>query len=279
MRDDDPLALPDDSVPYAGVPIHLDKPLRQWIFGRLAAENLLGEIADTPASRKVALRLRLDSGRENYVTAILSVPAAELLRVVNAIFQVAPELVGSWQAIEEIEETLAFAGSAYRFDQDARQLVRRVDDTATAAHSRAVQSIATDAADHLKAAWLSAYGVDPDPDQAYDEAVRAVEAVACPLLCPNADGRRTLGTAIGVLKNDINANAPKWHLMLPGASGNPADVGKLVGMLNLLWEGQVSRHAGSTKSRRQNQSEAEAAVQLAVLLTQWLATGVLHLKP
>ncbi|GAA1825406.1 hypothetical protein GCM10009835_52690 [Planosporangium flavigriseum] len=131
----------------------------------------------------------------------------------------------------------------------------------------------------MKQAWLAAYGIDPDPDQAYDEAVRAVETVACPLICPNADGKRTLGTAIAVLRNDLVAKTPRWSLALPDASGRPASVDELIAMLTLLWEGQVSRHAGSTKSRRQTAAEAEAAVQIAVTLTQWLSSGVLQAAP
>ena len=49
-------------------------------------------------------------------------------------------------------------------------------------------------------------------------------------------------------------------------------------MLDLLWKGQ-SRHGGNPNSRQQTQAEAEAAVQMAAALTQWLTAGVLHRKP
>src|SRR5262249_47436017 len=48
------------------------------------------------------------------------------------------------------------------------------------------------------------------------------------------------------------------------------------GMLELLWQAQVSRHGGAPKSRRQNQAEAEAGLHLAPTLGQWLGTRVLY---
>jgi hypothetical protein len=52
----------------------------------------------------------------------------------------------------------------------------------------------------------------------------------------------------------------------------------LIGMMELLWHSQVSRHGGAPKSRRQEQAEAQAMLRLAVTLTHWLATGVLRPK-
>ena len=235
-RDNDPLALPDNSVPYDGVPPHLDKPLRQWVLGIIGARGVFDELADTPAAKGVALRLRLDSGGRKYVEAVLSVPPTELLKVVNATLQLVPEATRDWRVLSELEEILVYGGSAYMLDGNSKQLIRRVEETAIAAHDRATRSTSQEASGHLKAAWLSAYGIEPDPDQAYDEAVRAVEASACPIICPKSDGRRTLGTAIAVLKNDLNSKSPKWSLALPKVNGDPADLGKVIAMLDLLWK-------------------------------------------
>lgn len=133
-----------------------------------------------------------------------------------------------------------------------------------------IRTAGDDAADHLDTAWAAAYGPNPDPDKAYDEAVLAVETLACPLVCPN-NPRRTLGTVIRDLRNQTT----QWELTIGDAMGQPAGPGRLVEMLALLWEGQ-SRHAGAPNSRQQTQAEAEAAVHLAATLVQWLTTGVLH---
>ncbi len=143
----------------------------------------------------------------------------------------------------------------------------------TAAAAHAIRGAGDEAAEHLRAAWTAVYGRGPDPDRAYDEAVLAVEAVACPLVAP-ASARSTLGTVITDLRNQ----SAKWELAIGDSTGRPSGPDKLVEMLQLLWQGQ-SRHAGAPNSRRQNQAEGEAAVHLAATLVQWLTSGVLRRKP
>jgi hypothetical protein len=156
-------------------------------------------------------------------------------------------------------------------------LERRINDTVTAAATQVVRSANDEAADHLRTAWEKTYGRDPDPDTAYREGVRAVESVACPLVEPKkaAKNLATLGSAIGELRSAGHV----WELILPAKDGQPRDVSTIVSMMESLWEGQVSRHAGAPKARRQTQAEAETAVHLAALLVQWLSTGVLRRKP
>lgn len=64
--------------------------------------------------------------------------------------------------------------------------------------------------------------------------------------------------------------------MCQRAGGNPRTAEGIVTMMETLWNAQHSRHGGGPNSRRQNQDEAEAAVNLAVFLVQWLSTGVLR---
>lgn len=115
------------------------------------------------------------------------------------------------------------------------------------------------------------------PDKAFDEAVRAVEAVACPLMEPKRAraGKSTLGTVIGELKSASH----RWRLGLPDRQDQPRSVDGIVLMLEMLetlWQVQLSRHAGGPVSRRQTLEEAQRAVHLAVLLVQWLVDGVLR---
>lgn len=128
-----------------------------------------------------------------------------------------------------------------------------------------------DAADHLSAAWDSAYGRTPDPDKAYSEAIRAVEAVACPLVLPS-----TATATLGQVRNHLRDAAAKWAVVLPAKDGSPGPADPVVAMMTALWEGQRSRRAGTPSSRRQSQDEAEAAVHLAATLVQWLSSGVLY---
>jgi hypothetical protein len=212
----------------------------------------------------------------------------DLLVVADAIVQLHPGWLNQLEHTElhlnaaslarfigELEMILRDGGSELHVDIGTRRLVYRVDETATAAANKAADDATPDARDHLRTAWGEAYGMAPDPDAAYREAVRAVEAAVCPLVQPAAAaaGKSTLGTVIG----ELGRNAPhKWEFVIPNSSGQPQDVSRLVGMLEMLWQGQVSRHAGGTQNRRQTQAEAEAAVHLAATLVQWLSTGALR---
>lgn len=172
---------------------------------------------------------------------------------------------------DTLEAILAAANSAWRATPQG--LERRTDPTVTAAVATTARDAGTEAGEHLAAAWSAAYGRHPDPDKAYDEAVLAVEALSCPLVCP-ANTRATLGTVI----RDLRSQRDRWELAIGDGSGNPAPVDRLVEMLRLLWEGQ-SRHAGSPNSRRQSPIEGNAAVHLAATVVQWLSSGVLCRKP
>ncbi|WP_432983318.1 hypothetical protein [Dactylosporangium sp. CA-233914] len=172
---------------------------------------------------------------------------------------------------DSLERILAAANFAWRVNADWRGLERRIDPTATAAVTTTIVSAPAESSRHLAAAWDAAYGRAPDPDKAYAEAVKAVEAVACTLVLPT-NGNATLGT----VRTHLRDAPTKWELVLPGKDGNPGSVTPMVEMLTALWEGQRSRHAGTATSRPQTQAEAEAAVHLAGTLVQWLATGVLR---
>jgi hypothetical protein len=176
-----------------------------------------------------------------------------------------------WETPASLELLLSTANSVWRVSQRFDGLERRIDPTVT----QAVQAAAADptARDHLATAWEAAYGRQPDPDKAYDEAVLAVETLACPLVCPN-NPRPTLGTVI----RDLNNQAAQWELATGDTTtGDPMTVDPILAMLTMLWHGQ-SRHAGSSNSRRQTPIEGQAALHLAATLVQWLDTGILRRK-
>lgn len=288
QRLDDRLAgRPIKETLHGGVPSWLEPSLKDWL-----ATELDERIAERKRlAERVSLRLQLEphtQGRRTVTHAdrlIEYMTGDDRIVVVDAVLQ----LHHGWEEgdstdarrfaarIVRLDSILSDGASAYRVDVDSECLVRRVDPTVEQAVNRAIASADVAAADHLRQAWVATYGLMPDPDKAYSEAVRAVEEVACPLVEDRRAEKNlaTLGTVLGELRGNSNH---KWELALPGTDGAPRNVDHLVGVMEMLWQSQVSRHGGSTKSRRQDQSEAEAAVQLAVLLVQWLATGVLRRK-
>lgn len=64
---------------------------------------------------------------------------------------------------------------------------------------------------HLSAAWQKLVGRSPDPSAAYREAIRAVEAVAKPVVTPN-DPSATLGKIIAAIRD----KPEKWEVALGG---------------------------------------------------------------
>lgn len=174
---------------------------------------------------------------------------------------------------EALELLLVEAGSAFSVAERADgyyELQHRVDPTAKAA---AEQTTSGDrAGQHLARAWSAAYRRAGDPGQAYWEAVKAVEAVAGPIVIPK-DGSATLGKVISALRN----GAPNFEVGLDAGAAPFDQVGSVVGMLELLWKGQ-NRHGSDDESVPIDVSpeEAAAAVHMAVVLVQWFRSGVVR---
>jgi hypothetical protein len=171
-------------------------------------------------------------------------------------------------AVEGLDEMLMDAGSAFEVDWRQRRLQRRVDATVTAT---AEQTMSVDAGGHLRASWTAMYGRHPDPSKAYDEAVRAVEAAAIPVVLPNGT-RETLGKVLA----HLTQAGDKWELAIEGP--NSGDVAPLTEMISLLWKGHVARHAGGPTFRPQRQDEAQMAVHLASTLVHWFTSGSVRLR-
>jgi hypothetical protein len=164
-----------------------------------------------------------------------------------------------------LNQLLVAGGSAYHYRKG--RLERRVDDATVASFECVAAAASDEASMHLRRAWTATYGRDPEPSRAYGEAVRAVEAITCPLLLPK-DPKPTLGKVIAHLRDKPD----DWQLILPGEQ-DAAGVTPLRLMLQLLWTAQRSRHSGGPDSRDQLLTEAEAALSLAIILVQWFASG------
>jgi hypothetical protein len=276
-------------VLFEGVPDHLLRPLAAWVVGYLSCKPGL--------TQRVALRLRvpLDGSDPQQIVDVLRakhpdrlLDAADTaihldlaLRYQLDVTGPVPSLEGSLAAwipdyvwgegssassLEHLEEILADAGSAFTVSWRERCLQRRVDATTTTA---AEQTMTAAPGDHLRAAWVAAYGRDTDPAKAYDEAVRAVEAAAVPLVLPH--GRQeTLGKVLAHLRDAGH----RWELAIEGP--NDGSVAPMVAMIETLWKGHVARHAGGPNFRPQRTDEAQMAVHLAATLVQWMISGAVR---
>jgi hypothetical protein len=176
---------------------------------------------------------------------------------------------------DSLDRLLAEARSVYEIAPDLRGLQRRVEATLTASLNGA--SGAADAAGytaarvHLEKARGRLFGLHPDPSGAYDETVRAVEAVACPLFLPNAR-TPTLGT---VLKHLRDAG-PKYIYVLTTQNGDAGDISPVRDMMASVWKGHSDRHAGGPAMVPVSREAAEAALTTAAAVVTLLSRGAVY---
>jgi hypothetical protein len=139
------------------------------------------------------------------------------------------------QYVGRLQEILDEAGSAWTLGPGLRGLERRVPDAVAKAAREAITP-KDRASAHLSKAWNHVFGRNPDASDGYRESIRAVEAVAQPIIEPN-NSKATLGTMIGALRSQPN----KWSIGLhhPDPRKQAQD---LAGTMNLLWKGQHDRH-------------------------------------
>ena len=170
-------------------------------------------------------------------------------------------------------EIVRFAGELDLYFEDARLvwmidldrggLVRRVSAEAQSTYATAVAPDDV-AASHLKEAWQAAFGIEPDPESASLNAVKAVEATFKPVISP-ANDQATAGT----MAANLEQKPDKWQALLPDRrpeSQRPerdvAGINFLAGALRLLY--RYRRAHGDDREYDTNTLEdAQAACFLA----------------
>jgi len=167
-----------------------------------------------------------------------------------------------------LQAILDRSNSIWTIKADGTGLEERVDPAAVTAFEQAAgpEDVASR---ELKQAWTKAYGREQDPSDAWDHAIKAVEALLVPLVVP-AQKNPQFGHALGQLRSQ----GERWRFVLPGP-GETHSVEGLVAMLQMLWP-NPDRHV-SGQQRNPTIEEARAVVHLSVLIVQWLRTGGLTL--
>jgi hypothetical protein len=166
-------------------------------------------------------------------------------------------------SVESLDRLLVYGGSAWTATNQGLQ--RRVGPSAQQAFD--VASLPDDvASEELQHAWINAYSREPDASDAWDHAIKAVEAILIATVVPNQHDS-TLGHVIG----HLSSQGHLWALVLPGPD-NDYSVAPLVTMLRMLWP-NPDRHASPQDRRTPSLEEAQAVVHLAVTLVQWGRDG------
>jgi hypothetical protein len=262
--------------PYDGVPDWLWPTVRDWISTVFVYGSRAG---GTPAWDYDALhalerhfRVLLDwSEFMSPEKSLIAMCAADETFCLDLIDWCLENVQRARDNVRDLMVGLDGAGSVWTVGLDPEgkpQLERRIDATVAQAVETAAPS-GTRAAAHLSKAWSEIYGRSPDPSSGYREAVRAVEAIAQPVVSP-ANATATLGTMI----RDMQQKPEKWSMVL-NPTGDVDAVQQLIGMMQLLWKSQLDRHGTADEAAplAVTQEEAEAGLHIAAALVHLFGSG------
>lgn len=170
---------------------------------------------------------------------------------------------------DDLELTLRLGGSAWAVGtlDGEKALVRRVAEGVQDAAEEAFK--VEKAGPELAKAWSALYGRNPDPGQAYQLAVKAVEHVAIPVVDPN-NAKASLGTVASRLFQQED-----WHLPMTKEHPEVSSREVVKDMCRVLWDGHAGRH-GADAYGDVSQEDAEVAVGLAVTLVHWFSRGLVR---
>lgn len=275
QRFSDTLAgVPTDNTLFEGMPPHIEVPLREWITNSMYEELAL----------RVCLRLNYSKSSPSDVA--FRADSDELLDIVAAMLwgglkpydrggrkyadrvTVAPQ-------VAQLSTILNDGRSVYRVRGDKRGLERRTDAVVTASAKQVIDATEASgrdkAAQFLREAWASTYGLHPEPGDAYADAVRAVEEVANPLLLP-----RSPAPTLGAVRSTLVQGRANYELVIADKDALPASIDMVIEMISTLWFGHRDRHAGHPTSIPITQESAEMALHTAITLVHYFNSGAIR---
>lgn len=255
-------------VLHEGVPDHLIDALRRWIDDAVGVTAQLTGMGYTDVAEQLTAMVAIPIDR---TAPSGRTPRDQMLRVADAELRLISESrrmnETTNQAIVRLQDRLTRARSAYRVgyhhDGETLGIFRRVNAVATERLTTLdPQALATG---HLRTAWSHLYKLEPDPRQALDEAIAALESAMKATVTPN-DGGTTLGKMIAALRH-----APhKWRTPL-------GDIDLLVARLRSMWSIQPRHGVDDPNDVKVVTPEAaEASVHEAITIVHWFQAGLVR---
>lgn len=263
------------SVLHEGVPEWMWPSLWRWCEQQLWTGNPMGGGADLNKEifqyLERVLRVKLKPGY-NDLRQQMAENHDLFLSTADALLQLSLSCGGV--DIQALEKILEEAGSAFEVSQndDGYFLQHRVAPPVKKAYEETLPH-AGRASHYLQEAWQHIYRRKPDASASYSQAVKAVEAVAGPLLLPK-DSSATLGKVIKRMKD-----APeKFEVHLQPHDGDA--IGKVRALCELIWKSQLDRHGTDDPQvpLKVSKEAAEMALHAAVTLVHWFSRGMIKLK-
>jgi hypothetical protein len=264
--------------PQSGIPVYMRDPIAVWITDFLWTYGSRGWGLERELLHTIQLALRLNppfrssGGERTILNSVLSRLEEDDELTLNVIdFLLA--LKATKPAANDLHAILILGGSEWEVSQTHEdqfgkfQLTRRTLGPVRESIDK-IRSDSQRAHHHLVVAWGKLAGRNPDPSTAYREAVRAVEAVAKPVISPN-NKKATLGTLIG----DLRSTPARWTVTLESADSN-----QVADLAAMIWTSQLDRHGTDDESAplSVSQEEADAALYLALGLVRLFSGG--HIK-
>ncbi|WP_148286372.1 hypothetical protein [Microbacterium sp. B19] len=254
-----------------GIPDYLAYPLTEWLrteFGWHRPSSQGG--VDQEFLRRLATNTRIPvaatsaiGGISTQITDAIQRNSDLFLDVLDATLY----LRGRRANAQDLRQLLEMGASAWTVSADGTALQRRVNDAAAGAYESAITSEDV-VSGELADAWSAAFGRHPDPSDAWDHAIKAVEELLIPMVLPNKP-KANLGGVAGELGGPASH---KWKLT-PSTSSEKVDDGKtLEAMLRLIWP-NPDRHGGGVDRRAPTQPEAERVVHLSVAIIELCRAG------
>lgn len=267
--------------PFAGIPDHLVASVQDWVRPMFLRIRNMSRGYEYRFSfdllREAERRLTLDSGiGSNMQPKVASGRLDDLLKSRRDVLLSMLDFLlwkgvpdGEWQ--QELADILYQGGSIYQVAPTDRRpgLERRVEQSV---ENVAQQALARgdSASELLSSAWSATFGLDPNPSHGYRNAVRAVEAVAVPLVVPN-DPQGTLGKVV----SHLDQARDQWEFALQTRRDGDPSVQTVIDCMGTLWTSHYDRHVTNGVPLHIGAREAEAALPLAATLVHWLQQGFL----
>lgn len=243
--------------------------LRGWLDNRLLGER--EDFIERAVFVAAGLDLDLPGGRPDWaygqIRTHIETGDEELLDAIHitlGVLRSGPTIPRHppWQ---EVDRMLATGRSAWRATE--KGLVHRAEPSAQAAFEQAIAtpgSVSTE----LTEAWEKAHARQSNPGDAWDHAIKAIEAVLIPIVVPKK-AKANLGDVIGQLDGQPHL----WKLGIRGRNRDHS-VKPLVDMLTLLWP-DPNRHGSPTPEAPATPEEGRALVNLATTIVQWAYDGLI----
>jgi hypothetical protein len=253
---------------HEGVPGWLTASIKNWLEPYLWSNG-------APATRvirgmEVANRWQLNPDDYEAIGQINALIGHGAEQAVNAIGYVLSR-TGTGNAglasVAALSQLLSDGGSVWEITRldEMFVLTRRDLGLAKEAISE-MKSYSERAHDFLVASWTAVASRSPDPNRAYDKAIKAVEVAAQPVILPNEPT-----ATLGKINAAIRAKPTKWQTT-PGTS-----MEVIVGMSDGIWTNHL-RHGTDPRPRTDHTpEEADVALHVAIALVRLFAAG--HVRP